>query len=137
MEYLPLGNMADQHKISPITDEESVALLYQGLQALDHMHSNGFAHRDIKPANILVESRLPFSIKLADFGLAKDASALATCCGTYLYTAPEIWKNELYTEYVDIWSLGLIVYEYVYGLPKREGPFNPNRWYRVLMRNVF
>ncbi|KAK4994909.1 Serine/threonine kinase [Elasticomyces elasticus] len=117
MEYLPLGSLEDQHRDAPITMEEAVELFYQGFQAIDYLHSQGYAHRDIKPANILVVSRGPLGIKLADFGLAKDLSALATVCGTELYAAPEIWKGSGYTSAVDIWSLGLVVFQFLYGLP--------------------
>ncbi|KAK4985842.1 hypothetical protein LTR50_005696 [Elasticomyces elasticus] len=117
MEYLPLGSLEDQHRDAPIAEEEAVALFYQGFQAIDYLHSQGYAHRDIKPANILVVSRGPFGIKLADFGLAKDLSALATVCGTELYAAPEIWKGSGYTSAVDVWSFGLVVLEFLYGLP--------------------
>ncbi|KAJ9624519.1 Protein kinase protein rad53 [Taxawa tesnikishii (nom. ined.)] len=129
MEYLPLGNLQDQHENVPIAVEDAVALLYQVLQGVGYLHSQCLAHRDIKPANILVESRSPFSIKLADFGLVKDMSALQTCCGTALYAAPEIWKGSGYTSAVDIWSLGLVVFEFVYGLPKlKRGPFRARDW---------
>lgn len=75
------------------------------------------AHQDIKPENILVQSRSPFVIKLGDFGLAKNASTLRTFCRTKKYAAPEIWRRR-YTAMVDIWSLGVVVFQYMYGLPK-------------------
>ncbi|KAK4980804.1 hypothetical protein LTR28_000787 [Elasticomyces elasticus] len=129
MEYLPLGNLQDQHQDAPIAVEEAVVLFYEGLQAIDYLHSQGIAHRDIKPANILVVSRPPFSIKLTDFGLAKDVSALATVCGTYQYAAPEVWRGSGYTSAVDIWSFGVVIFEYLYGLPKAaRGPFRPRDW---------
>ena len=136
MEYLPLGNMRDQHEDSPITVEETITILHQGLTALEYLHSEGIAHRDIKPANILIQSRLPLCIKLADFGFAKDASVLQTRCGTCLYCAPEIWKGSTYTAAVDIWSLGLVIFEFAFGLPKQRGQFDPGRWYKRLIDAV-
>ncbi|KAL8906162.1 MAG: hypothetical protein Q9207_002195 [Kuettlingeria erythrocarpa] len=138
MEFLSLGNLEDQHRIHPITIEETVAVLCQGLLALEYLHSEGigYAHRDIKPANILVISRLPFGIKLGDFGLAKTTIHLATRCGTYQYTAPEVWGKGGYTSAVDIWSLGVVIFEYAYGLPVVQGAFHPERWYRNLIRQV-
>jgi serine/threonine protein kinase len=136
MEYLPLGNLAEQRGIS---EWETVTLLYQGLSALEYLHLGNIVHRDLKPENILVQCREPanFCIKIADFGLAKDDSHLKTCCGTQLYTAPEIWENRPYTVKVDIWSLGIIAFEYAYGLPKipkTRGQFDPELWYQKLAR---
>ena len=121
MEYLPLGNLAYQDYI---TEEDNLQILCQGLQALEYLHAQPLAHRDIKPENILVQSRTPFVIKLVDFGLAKNDSTLQTFCGTNVYAAPEIWDHH-YTAMVDIWSLGVVVLEYGYDLPrpsrKRKG----------------
>ena len=98
MEYLRLGNLRDQDQIAAVHPEESLSLVFQGLQALEYLHFSGHVHRDIKPENILVQPRTPFSIKIAEFALVKNVSAstLKTCCGNYLSTAPQIWKNSAY-----------------------------------------
>ena len=137
MEYLPLGNLAEQNAVSRITEWETITVLCQGLDALAHLHSRAIVHRDLKPENILVHCREPanFCIKIADFGLAKDDSYLKTCCGTYLYAAPEIWGGRPYTAKIDIWSLGVIAFQYVYQLPeapKVHGQFDPECWYQRL-----
>ena len=133
MEYLPLGNLDQQHQVSRITEWEIGVLLCQGLEVLDFLHSQKLVHRDLKPENILIQRRetSDFRIKIADFGIAGDES-LVTCCGTRCYSAPEIWKGSPYTAKVDVWSLGLIVFQYAYGLPKLEGRFDPGRWYTDL-----
>ena len=137
MEYLPEGDLKCQHAVNPIASEEVAGVLYQGLLALQYLHSQGIAHRDIKPANILFESRRPFHVKLADFGLAKDSSYICTECGTYLYAAPEIWSRSRYTTAVDIWSLGLVTFEYGFGLPPHgSSTFDPTSWYEILIRAV-
>ena len=74
--------------------------------------------RDLKPENILVESQSPFSIKLAGFGLANDKPDLKTLCGTQRYTAPEVYLGSRYTASVDLWPLGVIIVQYMYGLPR-------------------
>jgi len=117
MPYLLLGNLEDQHDESPFTVEEITDLFFQVLNALRYLHPRGVAHRDLKPENILVESRSPFSIELADFGLAKDKPDLKTVCGTKRYLAPEVYLGSRYTASVDLWSLGVIILQYVYGLP--------------------
>lgn len=133
MEYLPLGNLACQYGV---TEEETLKILYQGLQALEYLHyqTPPTAHRDIKPENILVYSRTPFVIKLVDFGLAKNDSSLKTFCGTNLYAAPEIWDHRRYTALVDIWSLGVIVMQYGYGLPQPSREHKGTAWCQDLFQ---
>ncbi|KAL8801322.1 MAG: hypothetical protein Q9182_004528 [Xanthomendoza sp. 2 TL-2023] len=117
MPYLSLGNLEDLHSESPITGEETINVLFQALNALRYLHLRGVAHRDQKPENILVESRFPLSVKLADFGLANDKPDLETLCGTQLYIAPEVYSRNRYTVLIDMWSVGVITFQYVYGLP--------------------
>ncbi|KAI9772280.1 MAG: hypothetical protein M1840_001029 [Geoglossum simile] len=105
MPYFPLGSLEDQHEKRPIA----------GLEVLDYLHRNAVTHRDIKPANILVDSRDPLSIKVADFGLAKETSDLVTFCGTRQYLAPEAYCCQ-YTPAMDLWPLGLMVLQYAYGI---------------------
>lgn len=117
MPYFPLGNLEDLHRESPIAVEETVGLFAQALNALRYLHARGVAHRDLKPENILVESRSPLNIQLADFGLANDTPDLETFCGTRKYTAPEVYLGRKYTASVDLWSLGVIILQFMYGLP--------------------
>ncbi|KAF2749609.1 kinase-like protein [Sporormia fimetaria CBS 119925] len=110
-----------------ISDDEVVLILRQGLLALTYLHGQTppIVHRDIKPQNILVQSRDPLHIKLADFGLSKASDDLPTLCGTYTYLAPEIARYcqstsaqaVKYKNAVDIWSLGVVIFEYACGLP--------------------
>ena len=133
MEYMPLGNLACQNSI---TEEENLKVLYQGLHALKYLHSHSppLTHRDIKPANILVRSRIPFVIKLVDFGLAKNDSTLKTFCGSNEYAAPEIWGRQHYTAMVDIWSLGVVVLQFGYGLPAPSRKPKGSQWCRDIVK---
>ena len=137
-EYLPFGNLEDQHRNSSFPLNEAAVLLCQALEGLIYLHSEGISHRDIKPRNILVRSRPPFSIKLADFGLARmseNGSLLQTFCGIRLYAAPEVWQPS-YTSAVDIWSLGVVIYRFVHGLPTVEHGWDPQRWYQKLVQTI-
>ncbi|KAL8972517.1 MAG: hypothetical protein Q9197_002742 [Variospora fuerteventurae] len=130
MEYHPLGNLSTQHRQDGITGHDCLHLLHQGLQALKYLHSESVTHRDVSPGNILVHSRTPFTIKLCDFGLAKEGSIMHTQCGTYLYAAKEVFKGN-YKNKIDVWSLGVVVMEYLFGLPvpPRVRKRLPDDWY--------
>ena len=84
--------------------------------ALSYIHNLGVAHRDIKLENILVSSQ--DYAKLTDFGLCKQASSdspmMRTTCGTLVYAAPEIIRQEPYNGMLaDIWSAGVVLYAMV------------------------
>ncbi len=140
MDYITLGNLHEQHmKVARITNQEVIVMLDQLLRALGHLHFHGVVHRDVKPENILIQSRGPrlepshFWVKLGDFSLSNDSSSLKTFCGTKRYVAPEVRPGSHYTPAVDIWSLGIVIFEYGYGLPPDE---KGQDWYEVLMRRV-
>jgi eukaryotic-like serine/threonine-protein kinase len=99
--------------------------------AVDYAHQKGMIHRDIKPANILLDkhntTRNPMGEPiLTDFGLAKllgvSAGTLtATSLGTPLYTSPEQARGYAGNERSDLYSLGVILYELVTGVPPFRG----------------
>lgn len=98
-----------------IPEETAQKILYCISDAVSLIHSKGIAHRDIKLANILVKKN--FQIKLADFGFAKEMQAdmMKTYCGTPITMAPEILLNRPYNLKCDIWSLGIIAFQLIYG----------------------
>ena len=118
MEYLPLGNLETQHKASSISDDEMMIVFHQCLESLSYLHGQNITHRDLKPENMLLRSRTPIHVKLADFGLSQDKTDLTTFCGSPVYAAPEIFHGQPYTNDVDTWSLAVIVMQYIYGLPQ-------------------
>ncbi|KAK7908891.1 hypothetical protein LTR80_012274, partial [Exophiala xenobiotica] len=126
MEYLPLGNLQHQNTSSQIAVEEWSTLLHQCLTALAYLHARKVTHRDLKPENILIHSRIPFWVRVGDFGLAKKGEDLSTFCGNYRYSPPEAYSNQPCTSRVDIWQLGVIVMEGLYGLPVDPRPKKPD-----------
>ncbi|KAK9322662.1 kinase-like domain-containing protein [Lipomyces orientalis] len=132
MEYVAGGDLMDYiTKHGAMKDNIARTVVKQVLQAVAYVHSAGISHRDIKPDNILVVSEdepdgKPIQIKVSDFGLAKISESgtfLKTFCGTLAYLAPEVIKardsssrahpertSTYYSNKVDMWSIGCMVY---------------------------
>ena len=88
--------------------------LAKGLKFLDDLN---IIHRDIKPSNILLTNKRRL-LKIADFGLAKIVKNHIlhnTVCGSPLYMAPEIIGHDQYNKQTDLWSIGMILFEMLYG----------------------
>jgi len=96
--------------------------------ALTFLHKKHVIHRDIKPENILVG--LHDELKIADFGWSVHApnDRRRTQCGTLDYLPPEIVNYTWYDKKVDLWSLGVLTYEFLVGeAPFEDSPVLTNR----------
>lgn len=128
MEYLPLGNLDDVHKVRTLSILEIEDVMHYLLQALAYLHNQKIIHRNIKPENILVEALTPdIIIKLSDFGLSKRASQFQTPCGTNAYAAPETVSGQ-YNHSVDIWSAAVVALRFVNRLPDKAEGMKGIRW---------
>ncbi len=106
------------------------------LCALEHLHGFNVVYRDLKPENILLD--YTGHIALCDFGLCKlnmgDQQTTNTFCGTPEYLSPELLLGQGYTKAVDWWTLGVLLYEMLTGLP----PFyseDVNEMYRKILQD--
>ncbi|XP_027457024.1 ribosomal protein S6 kinase alpha-2 isoform X1 [Zalophus californianus] len=111
------------------SEREASDVLCTITKTMDYLHSQGVVHRDLKPSNILYmdESGNPESIRICDFGFAKQLRAenglLMTPCYTANFVAPEVLKRQGYDAACDIWSLGTLLYTMLAGFtPFANGP---------------
>merc|ERR1712137_806172 len=103
----------------------------QMVEAIQHCHSRHIIHRDIKPENILIG--LKETLKIADFGWAVHAtSRRQTFCGTLDYLPPEMLSKRKYRSQIDIWGLGVLLYEFLVGKAPFEADNDPQATYRKI-----
>ena len=126
MEYANSGSLYRYIRTKQcLTEEESFKFFSQIINAIYFLHKNDFIHRDIKPENILIfDNNI---CKLCDFGCCVELNGKqrSTYCGTTEYMSPEIINKIKYSKEIDIWSLGILLYEMIHGY----SPFNPNNEY--------
>lgn len=101
--------------------------------AIGYLHSKNIIYRDLKPENAVLDK--DGYVRLTDFGLAKSNVSEAnarTFCGTPEYLAPEFLVGSPHGRAVDWWSLGIMLYEMLFGIP----PFyneNQNEMYEKIL----
>jgi serine/threonine protein kinase len=121
LDYAEKGNLYSyiHKKKTPLTPQEIFRFFYQSCLAIQHVHEHDVMHRDIKPENLLLDKDL--NIKLCDFGWAAERihDKRTTFCGTYEYMAPEIIYKRPYDYRIDVWSLGILLYELLH----KEAPY--------------
>uniref|UniRef100_A0A7N4V835 Ribosomal protein S6 kinase n=1 Tax=Sarcophilus harrisii TaxID=9305 RepID=A0A7N4V835_SARHA len=130
MELMRGGELLDRIlRQKYFSEREASAVLCTITKTMDYLHSQGVVHRDLKPSNILYmdESGNPDSIRICDFGFAKQLRAenglLMTPCYTANFVAPEVLKRQGYDAACDIWSLGILLYTMLAGFtPFANGP---------------
>ncbi|KAM6280868.1 ribosomal protein S6 kinase alpha-2 [Porphyrio hochstetteri] len=130
MELMRGGELLDRIlRQKCFSEREASAVLCTITRTVDYLHAQGVVHRDLKPSNILYmdESGNPDSIRICDFGFAKQLRAenglLMTPCYTANFVAPEVLKRQGYDAACDIWSLGILLYTMLAGFtPFANGP---------------
>ena len=129
-EFCPNGELYNYINNSTLDEEQLSVIFYQVFSGLKYLHENNILHRDLKPENILIakkeidllDNKEYFWIQIIDFGTAKifeNDKNENSVVGSPYYIAPEV-LNKDYNEKCDTWSVGVILYMFLVGLP----PFN-------------
>ncbi|XP_029186576.2 aurora kinase C-like isoform X1 [Acropora millepora] len=121
LEFAPKGELYKElTKQQRFDEKKSSNYIRQLAQALKYCHAKKVIHRDIKPENLLLG--IKGDLKIADFGWSVHApsSRRTTICGTLDYLPPEMIEGREHDEKVDLWSLGVLCYEFLVGKPPFE-----------------
>eukprot|EP00826_Nyctotherus_ovalis_P066032 TRINITY_DN9734_c0_g5_i1.p1 TRINITY_DN9734_c0_g5~~TRINITY_DN9734_c0_g5_i1.p1 ORF type:complete len:345 (+),score=54.89 TRINITY_DN9734_c0_g5_i1:258-1292(+) len=115
LEYAPDGSLFDFiRRKGFLREEEAVKIFYRIAKGVKYLHNKNIIHRDLKPENILMADGVP---KISDFGWSAECNGAnqRNVCGTLEYMAPEVVYSGTYGPKIDIWALGILLYEMLHG----------------------
>jgi len=135
MAYLEGETLKTKIERGPLPVREALDLSMQVARGLTKAHERGIIHRDIKPANVIVTD--DGVAKIVDFGLAKLAGATeltrtGTTLGTAAYMSPEQVQGISADRRVDVWALGVVLYETLTGRRPFRGDHMPAIVYSIV-----
>ncbi|EGR33731.1 protein kinase domain protein, partial [Ichthyophthirius multifiliis] len=139
MDYAECGDISQKIKEvknnkQNISENQILDYITQICCGLNYIHQKNIIHRDIKAQNIFLTKNQ--MIKIADFGISKVLSnsdeKAKTIIGSPYYLAPELIENRPYTTKVDIWGLGILIYE----LCALKPPFESENMHALVMKII-
>ena len=140
MEYIPGGNIYSLvQRLKPVTLQGIASIMKEVISAVYFLHHMNpkIVHRDIKPENVLLDQSN--HAKLTDFGWSNYMEGdikRTTVCGTPVYLAPEIINNMGHDEHVDIWCIGVLLFELMVGRPPFSGETEQSVRYNILKMRI-
>lgn len=136
MEYVDKGTLYDLlHKKGKLSEREAWNIFTQTCLGLHYLHSKNILHRDLKPENLLISKT--DAVKICDFGWsAHGTSERVTFCGTLDYMSPEMLNQLPQTYKVDVWAVGVLLYEMLHASPPFRAK-NPKELSRLISQNNF
>ena len=139
MEYIAGGTLHEylKKKNYNFSENQAANLMFQIASGLKYLHQYGIVHRDLKPDNIMMtESNEKAILKIMDFGLSKIVGPNDTMSegyGTLSYVAPEVLLRTPYNKEIDMWSMGIILFQMLSG----KLPFVGNKEEIIAKKIVF
>jgi eukaryotic-like serine/threonine-protein kinase len=135
MEYVEGTTLATKLDMGPLSVNEAVKYIGQVLGAVSYAHQRHIIHRDIKPANMMLTTQ--GVIKLMDFGIARSGderglTMTGTTLGSIGYMSPEQVKGDSVDARSDLYSVGIVLYEFV----TSRRPFMANSEYSIMAAHL-
>ncbi|KAH6830816.1 ataurora3 [Perilla frutescens var. hirtella] len=132
LEYAHGGELYQELcKLGHLSERQSATYIASLTQALAYCHEKHVIHRDIKPENLLLDHE--GRVKIADFGWSvQSRSKRHTMCGTLDYLAPEMVEKKAHDYAVDNWTMGVLCYEFLYGVPPFEAKQQSDTFRRIM-----
>ncbi|GLJ29550.1 hypothetical protein SUGI_0582830 [Cryptomeria japonica] len=132
LEYAAKGELYKElQRCKCFSERRSATYIASLAKALIYCHEKHVIHRDIKPENLLIG--IQGELKIADFGWSVHTfDRRRTMCGTLDYLPPEMVENREHDSGVDIWSLGVLCYEFLYGVPPFEAKEHSDTYKRIM-----
>ncbi|XP_062261675.1 aurora kinase A [Platichthys flesus] len=132
LEFAPRGELyGELQRCGKFPEDRSATYIMELADALNYCHTKKVIHRDIKPENLLLGAN--GELKIADFGWSvhTPSSRRSTLCGTLDYLPPEMIEGKTHDEKVDLWSLGVLCYEFLVGKPPFETKSHDDTYRRI------
>ena len=143
LEYAVNGDLYPYVECGPLSEGICRFYFEQLLDAIEHLHNNGYCHLDIKPENILLDER--FNLKLTDFGYAVPYTmtvgrkTVNSSCGTTAYYPPEAWSSAAKEKgydgtKADVFQLGILLFIMLTGQPPFLKSVTQDGWFALIAR---
>uniref|UniRef100_A0A1A8QY93 non-specific serine/threonine protein kinase n=8 Tax=Nothobranchius TaxID=28779 RepID=A0A1A8QY93_9TELE len=132
LEFAPKGELyGELQRCGSFSEDRSATYIMELADALHYCHIKNVIHRDIKPENLLLGGN--GELKIADFGWSvhTPSSRRSTLCGTLDYLPPEMIEGKTHDEKVDLWSLGVLCYEFLVGHPPFEAKTHEETYRKI------
>lgn len=137
MEFLIGGELFTRlNKLGKLSTDATRFYVCEVIVALDYLHEKEIVYRDLKPENIVLDAM--GHVRLVDFGFARklERGRCGSFCGSPYYIAPEMLSNSQYGKSVDIWALGVLLFELITGGPPFSGQTANEVYRRILFSTL-